>query len=308
MNRAAFGQQAVQMAQYMYNTYAINPAYAGMDYSLSVTAAFRSQWTGLQGGPRTAYVNAHVPVYLWNGAVGFEAFSDQVGAENNTSLAASYNYVSNLGFGLFSIGGKLGMFQKSLDGSFLRTPNGDYLDGNINHNDPLLSQDDQNGIGLTYAAGLYAIIGNGQGGLSFNRMPASSVNIGAANIELSTFINGYFKYTYAYSNEIEIEPSVLIRSDFKETQTDISLHAKINGNVFGGIGLRGYNSNSLDAIIISGGVNFKKNYTLTYSFGTGLSELKRVNEGSHEVSLNYNLQKILGAGIPPKVIYNPRNL
>ena len=68
---------------------------------------------------------------------------------------------------------------------------------------------------------------------------------------------------------------------------------KINGNVFGGIGVRGYNSTSLDAIIISGGVNFKKNYTLTYSFGTGISELKRVNEGSHEVSLNYNLQKIL---------------
>lgn len=301
-------QQGVQMSQYMYNTYQVNPAYAGLDYSVSVTGAFRSQWNGLTGSPRTAYVNAHMPFYLLNGAVGFELFSDKIGAENNTSLAASYNYVSNIGYGLLSFGGKFGLLQKSIDGSILRTPEGDYLDGSVNHNDPLLSQSNESGVGITYAIGVFSVLSDFQGGISFNRLPAPNVNVGSANIKLSSFINGYFKYTYRYSNEVKIEPSLLVKSDFNIVQTDLSLHAKINGSVFGGIGVRGYNSTSLDAIVITGGVVFNKNYTLTYSFDTGLSDLKRVNEGSHEVTLNYNLQKILGAGLPPKIIYNPRNL
>ena len=82
----------------------------------------------------------------------------------------------------------------------------------------------------------------------------------------------------------------------------------INGNVFGGVGLRGYNSSSLDAMSITAGLSLGRHYRLSYSYDIGLSELKRVNEGSHEILLNYNLKKMIGLGNTPKVEYNPRNL
>jgi hypothetical protein len=39
-----------------------------------------------------------------------------------------------------------------------------------------------------------------------------------------------------------------------------------------------------------------------------MSGLQEVTDGSHEVMLNFNLNKPIGKGKPPKIIYNPRFL
>jgi glutamine cyclotransferase len=105
-----------------------------------------------------------------------------------------------------------------------------------------------------------------------------------------------------------IKPSVLVRADQTSVQTDIALMTEMSGSVFGGIGLRGYDSSSFDALVFTAGLTINDNYRLIYSFDTGLSNIKRVNQGTHELTLNYNLRKVIGAGLNPPVIYNPRNL
>jgi energy-converting hydrogenase Eha subunit B len=49
----ASAQQAATYSQYMFNTLAINPAYAGSQEALSVTALGRFQNVGLSGAPNT---------------------------------------------------------------------------------------------------------------------------------------------------------------------------------------------------------------------------------------------------------------
>ncbi len=302
-----FSQQRTLSSQYMYNIYEHNPAYAGLDRSLSVTAMYRSQWTGLLGSPTTAYVNAHLPWYIWKGALGVELYSDRLGPQLNSSFSMSYNYVQGYALGLFSIGARAGLFQSRIDGSIIRTPQGDY-ESVINHNDPRLSNTVERGLGMTYEIGVFTTSTTWDAGLTVSRLPSTSITVGPSEVALAPHALAFFQYKYRWSDDLMIKPSVLVRADQTSVQTDIALMTEMSGSVFGGIGLRGYDSSSFDALVFTAGLTINDNYRLIYSFDTGLSNIKRVNQGTHELTLNYNLRKVIGAGLNPPVIYNPRNL
>lgn len=304
---SVYGQQRTLSSQYMYNIYEHNPAYAGLDRSLSVTAMYRSQWTGLLGSPTTAYVNAHLPWYIWNGALGVELYSDRLGPQLNSSFAMSYNYVQGYSLGLFSVGARFGLFQSRIDGSIVRTPQGDY-ESVINHNDPRLSNTIERGLGLTYEVGIYSASSTWDAGLTISRLPTSRVMVGPSEVALAPHGLAFFQYKYRWSDDLIIKPSVLVRADQSSVQTDIAVMAEMSGSVFGGVGLRGYDSSSFDALVFTAGLTINENYRLIYSFDTGLSNIKRVNQGTHELTLNYNLRQVIGAGLNPPIIYNPRNL
>lgn len=301
-------QQEQQNSQFMLSKYRINPAYAGLDYSLSIDAMIRSQYTGIPGQPRFQYFSAHLPAYILNGAVGIELQRATEGALNHLTAAGSYNYVSNLPFGFLSLGLRLGAIQTTIDGEILRTPNGDYEPNVLQHNDPLLNNSTFSGLAPIWELGAYLFMGDPQFGVSISRTPTINQRIGGAEIGLVTHFDVFGQYRMRISEELHILPSILLKSDFNVVQSDISVMTEINGNVFGGVGLRGYSSNSLDAVSIVAGMNLGRHYRLSYSYDIGLSELKRVNEGSHEILLNYNLKKLIGLGNTPKVEYNPRNL
>lgn len=301
-------QQEQQNSQFMLSKYRINPAYAGLDYSLSIDAMVRSQYTGLPGQPRTQYLSAHIPAYILNGAVGFELQRSTEGALRHLSASGSYNYVANLPFGFLSTGLRLGVIQTDIDGESLRTPNGDYETNIFQHNDPLLINSTFSGLAPIWELGAYLYMGDPQFGVSISRIPTIKQRIGGAEIGLVTHFDIFGQYRMRVSEELHFLQSILLKSDFNVVQSDVSVMAEINGNVFGGVGLRGYSSNSLDAVTIVAGMNLGRHYRLSYSYDVGLSELKRVNEGSHEILLNYNLKKLIGLGNSPKVEYNPRNL
>jgi hypothetical protein len=56
------------------------------------------------------------------------------------------------------------------------------------------------------------------------------------------------------------------------------------------------------------GMKVTQNVTIAYAYDLPISGLSATNLGSHEIMLNYNLNKVFGAGVPPKIIYNPRFL
>ena len=51
-------QQDGQFSQYMFNTLAFNPAYAGSAEILNATALYRAQWVGFDGAPQTRTLTA----------------------------------------------------------------------------------------------------------------------------------------------------------------------------------------------------------------------------------------------------------
>jgi len=74
-------QQDAQYTQYVYNTIVINPAYAGSRGTLNISALYRAQWIGLDGGPTTQTLNINAPTGNRVG-LGLSIVNDEIG--NNT--------------------------------------------------------------------------------------------------------------------------------------------------------------------------------------------------------------------------------
>ncbi len=304
-------QQAPQYSMYMLNKYNFNPAYAGLDNSLSLTGVFRKQWVDLEASPVTQNLNLHMPLYYLGGAFGINLENDQLGAERNTSASISYNYfvpVSKKSLLSFGIG--VGAIQKSLDGSKLRAPEGEYTDI-FDHNDNFIPIGKVSATAPYVNAGVYFFSEKLEMGVAANNLIEPTATLSAEELVKIKFIRNYF-FNFAYSFEISrnltIQPSIFAKSDFVQTQLEFSAIVKYNDNIFGGASFRGYNTNSIDAVIFIAGYKLNEKVTIAYSYDLTLSGLKNVSKGSHEILLNYNLNKLIGKGVPPKIIYNPRFL
>ena len=300
-------QQQNQYSQMMLNKYAFNPAFAGLDFSLSANLMYRNQWEGMPSNPSDIQLNAHIPMYIWSGAVGGILERQSFGVFNQTSLSGSYNFITDTPYGLISFGGRLGMTQLSIDGERIETPEGIYI-GGFSHNDPILLEGSDQGISLRWDVGTFFYNKTMQVGVAVANVPTTKIGLDRTSYSQTTHINGFFQYNFAVNEEIELMQSILLKTDLNQIQSDISSLFKINGNIFGGISLRGYSSRSLDALVIIAGMKISDHYTLSYSYDIGLSGLRRGHEGTHEILLNYNLRKLIGTGQPPKIIYNPRYL
>ena len=290
----------------MFNKYEINPAYAGLEGSLFLTGNYRSQWQNLEARPVSQRVNAHLPLYFLQGAGGIKINNHNQGSQSITDIELSYNYVLDRSWGLLSGGVSFGVFQYRLDGTRLRTPDGIYTDNLFNHNDSRLGEDLNSTIGGKYSLCVYYINNYFEAGINFSQIPSYKSQLEEGSFRYSSLIKIYGEVPLFLFEEYKIAPSFLLQSDLKQTQIDFAITGEYSGNIFGGIGIRGYSNSTLDAMLLIVGWKFNRNYMLAYSFDVGVSKLQSVHQGTHEIQLNYNLNKKIGAGLPPKIIYNPR--
>lgn len=299
------GQQRPQYSQYGLNKYQTNLAFGGFDRSLSVTAGIRSQWSQLDGAPRSQYANAHLPLYFLNGSAGLMIESQQIGLLEKVQVAGSFNYIISTDYGLVSVGLRLGGQQVRINNSAVRTPDGNYRDGAVDHGDPILAQGVGQqvhplwGLGVMYADGPLEV------SLSIDQVPDVTASLSGGYYVLSPQYSAYASYLISIDDDIRVRPLALIRSDGAQIQTDIGALGFYK-NFIAGVGVRGYSSTSLDAVTITGGAQISEKVRLAYSYDIGISGLRTMHDGTHEFSINYNLNRRINTGDLPPIIYNPR--
>ena len=88
----SFAQQDAQYSQYMFNIFAINPAYAGSRDVISATALHRKQWVNTPGSPRTTTFSVDAPFKNEKIGLGLMVFNDKIGIANTTGLNVGYAY------------------------------------------------------------------------------------------------------------------------------------------------------------------------------------------------------------------------
>jgi len=301
-------QQGIQYTQHFLNKYEMNTAYAGFDYSLSITGHYRNQWAGFESRPLSQNINAHLPLYIINGGIGISLRNDKIGPLGNTTGSVSYNYVYPSPVGLFSVGVNLGFDQMRIDGSGLRTSTGLYEGGLIVHQDPILSSVTTTGLGATYGVAMYFKERSLQAGVSVTNFPSTNVSIGGIDYKRQSLYNVFVEYKLPILDNITLTPSIFFKSDGSQTQGEVFGFVSYEQRYFGGIGLRGYSGNTIDALTLTAGLQLSKHYKVSYSYDLGISGFRNNHEGTHEFILNYNLAKAIGLGLPPKIIYNPRYL
>ncbi len=306
-----FAQQMPQYSLYMLNPYGYNPAAAGAENTLVVTGAYRQQWADLNGAPVNRTVNVQLPLGIISSGVGLRLETDAIGAHNITRIAASYNYQTELGRRtLLSIGVGGGFLQYSLDGTKLRAPQGTYVEptGVFSHNDPLLPEGNLSAGTPVFEAGIYLQVQNFDINLAAQPVFAPALEAARTGFRLRAVQHYVVSVAAQFdlSDNLSIRPSVLARTDFAATQTELSTIFRWRENIFAGASFRGLGNSVNDALVALAGFKINEKTTLAYAFDVPLSPLKAVNRGSHELLLRFSLNRPVGAGKLPPIIYNPR--
>jgi type IX secretion system PorP/SprF family membrane protein len=306
-------QQLPQYSLYMLNPYGYNPAAAGVENTLVVTGVYRQQWADLSGAPSNRTVNVQMPLSIIRSGIGLRFETDAIGAHNITQAVASYNYQLELGTRtLLALGVGAGYLQYSLDGAKLRAPQGTYVEptGVFLHNDPLLPEGTAAAGTPVFEAGVYLQLQNFEVNLAAQPVFAPALQAGRNGFRLRP-VQHYITSVAAQfdlGDNLTMRPSVLLRTDLTATQTELSTIFRWRENIFGGASFRGLSSSVNDALVAIAGFKINEKTTLAYAFDVPLSPLRAVNRGSHELLLRFSLNRPVGAGKLPPIIYNPRFL
>lgn len=166
----SFAQQEAMFSQYMFNTLAINPAYAGSRDVLSLTTLGRYQWVGVEGAPKTFTFSMDSPIKNEKMGLGLQVTRDEVGLQKNTGLYLTYSYRikvgprSTLSFGVQ--GGATNVRWALSDAQNLTNPN-DYV---------FLGANDQNNILPNFGGGLYLSNDKGYIGISCPQIMQNAIS------------------------------------------------------------------------------------------------------------------------------------
>lgn len=203
-------QQDPQYTQYMYNTVAINPAYAGNRGVTSIVGLHRSQWVGLEGAPRTQSLSIHSPVGEGKVGLGLSIVNDALGPAQETYIGADFSYTINTGDeGKLSFGLKAGGHILDVDFTKLNI---------FDVTDPRFSQNIDNKISPVIGTGVYYHTDNFYVGLSAPNLiqtehfDESNNNNGASFIaEERIHYYGIMGYTFDLSDQLKFKPSALVK-------------------------------------------------------------------------------------------------
>ncbi|WP_298901352.1 type IX secretion system membrane protein PorP/SprF [uncultured Psychroserpens sp.] len=282
-----YGQQDPQYTQYMYNMNVINPAYAGSKENLSFGLLYRTQWTGIDGAPKTGTFFGHLPVGEKVG-IGLSIIADEVGPIKETNAYADFSYTLQLGGAhRLAFGVKAGatFHDIGLAGIDLIDPNDPFFQ-NINTTTPNI------GAGAFYYTDNYYLALSVPNILNSVHLDANGNKLGSE--EAHYFLTG--GYVFQLSPNAKLKPSFLVKSAFSApTSFDVNLNALFYEKFEIGASYRLDDS-------FSGLVNFAITPSLRigYAYDNVTSDIRRYAPASHEFMLLFDLN------FPKKVSRSPR--
>ena len=283
-----FGQQDAQYTQYMYNTFSVNPAYAGSREVLSISALHRSQWVGRDGAPNTQTLSVHGPSSDKVG-LGLSIVHDEIGnnTNQNTYIDAAFSYTlktsnnNKLSFGL-----KAGGHLLNLDFNNLR---------NFSAGGTAITDSDlYKKFTPNFGAGLYYHTNQFYAGLSIpnflqtEHFDSADGNDNLVSVDRMTWylISGY---VFEMSSALKFKPAFLLKATSgAPLQADISANFLLNDKFSMGAAYRW--DAALSALF---GFQMTPEFMLGLAYDSDISELggTKFNNGSFEVFLRYEFIK-----------------
>jgi type IX secretion system PorP/SprF family membrane protein len=275
----SIAQQQAMFSQYMFNPFAINPAYAGTRESFSGTLLSRSQWVGMDGAPNTQSLSMHTPFKKYNMAAGMNLIHETIGPNRNIAISGTYAYHFKLGAGKLSLAARGGVFQTTLDKNKLV-----YL----NQQDALNSGGGSTGLMPSFDFGAYYFTNNLFVGAAVNHINEGRGTF--TNDQLLTFYINRHYMTYAgFAHELNeklvLKPSLMARYvENAPVSLDINFSMLYNKFIWFGASYRMNN-----AVVLLTEINITDFVRIGYSYDIILNPLRNYNNGTHEIFLGWDL-------------------
>jgi len=299
-----YGQQVEQYSFGLLYDGLRNPAAIGTSNSLKAIGIVRQQWVGLSGSPSSQYGMIDLPVGVVSGGVGLSFQQSALGAHKVQRLKLGYSFHKTISDNSFvAIGATGGMLLVDYDGDKLRTPEGEYGNGQLDHRDQVLSAASFGGNTYTIDVGLYGRLQNFGVGISMINALAGKITIDQLSYLPERHIFGHLDYQFELGSFIQIKSGVQVYSNNSVVQSQAMILGTWNEIYSLGASLRGLQTESIGGIA---GIRLNDHFQLFYSYEYNILPLRTVFDANHEVAVVYSLNKQIGNGKLPKVIYNPR--
>ncbi|MCB9168960.1 MAG: type IX secretion system membrane protein PorP/SprF [Flavobacteriales bacterium] len=284
------GQQDPLYSQYMFNTLAFDPAYAGSADVFTVMALSRHQWVGFEGAPSTQTLALHSPLPVTNLALGGLVVHDRIGPTRETGAFLDIAYrirtgaESRLAFGL-SAGTNL--YQADL--SALPTVEEDPANGNISGK--LLPNF---GFGLFWHAPRYYL------GLSAPKLLTNEIISSDGSVVTTAREDRHYfllaGYVFDLTRDIKLKPTVMVRAvEGAPLSMDVNANVLLREKLWLGVLYRLGNAF---------GVQFQyrvsEQLRVGYAFDLTTTALGAHNAGTHEIMLSYDMRFVKGRTISPR--------
>jgi len=281
----AYGQWDAQISQYWRAKTYFNPAFAGETENLQATILHRQQWVGISNAPKTLIVMGDMPLNFLGRVHGIGAImtTESIGLFSNTTMGGQYAYKKKIKKNMLNIGVQIGIARTGFDASKIDVIWKDEEDEAIPTNSDQASSFDAN-FGASWIAPNYYV------GLSATHITEPSFEL---NETYSSFISRTYYFTAGYNIElrnslIELQPSVLVKSDAVVTQYDVTGRIVYNKMFNGGISWR-----KDDGFVFLLGIKYK-GFDAGYAYDLSTSEISKVSSGSHEFFVRYSMPIKLG--------------
>lgn len=276
----ASAQYDVHFSHYYDMETSFNPAAAGKQSKLNITAAYAMDLAGFEHNPQTAYAAADMPFVFLNGThgVGAQFMNDKLGLFNHMRISAQYANKQKLFGGVLSIGIQAGLLTEKFDGSEL-----DIEDSG----DPAFSTSEIDGNSLDLSAGIYYTRKRFYAGISAQHLTAPTISLGETN-ELKIERSYYATMGYAFklrSPFLQLHTSALATTDMKTYRADVTarlVYSNDTKHMYAGVSYSPTNSVTALVGIKVQGVNFGYSYEC---YTNGLNPWN----GSHELFIGYEM-------------------
>ena len=274
-----FGQMFPSSDHYVFNTLAINPAFAGCHDALSATVSYRNQWIGFQDAPKSQMLSVHSPVYNDRVGLGLLVENNSIGIFKKTSFLGNYAYRMELRDGKLALGLGFGITVNNIAWNEL-----DIADAG----DAQLSENSSSAVLPAFSFGSYYYSKKYFIGFSMPLFLNNEFDNSTGKYKIGKPLSGC-NYLFTGGYELDIAPSFKLLPSMlvkyhpgNVIQLDFNTQVNLKDRIWMGMGYRNRD-------ILVGMFQCQLNYQLrmAYSYNFELGTIGRYMDSSHEIVLNY---------------------
>jgi type IX secretion system PorP/SprF family membrane protein len=288
-----YAQQTPLSESYFLDKYTLAPSYAGNFNSKYLFLGYRSDWTGVDGGPKTFRMSFN-NLLMEKAGYGAKIVFDKAGIFNQLYIMGSYSYnlqVSGDHHILFGI--SAGLYHNTLN------LNDYYNDPDYNLDPALVQQDVKSKLKFMSDVSLvYSWKGLEAGFVLSNISFGDATYKEAEQLKYNPLANVQFhaSYLYTVAENWDILPLVIIRGGKNiKTQFEIASQVIWQKKLMGSLVFR-----DPGVIGLGLGANISKGIKLYYNFNFATNvSMNALN--NHEVTLGFNIFEYISRGNKPMV-------
>ncbi len=285
----SYAQQDFVQTQYMFNLLSINPAYAGSKNTFDVNFSHRSQWSGLEGAPKTQVLSLHAPLFQKKVGLGLQIINDEIGPRKITGISVPYAYHLRMGKGKLGLGLRSGVYNYTYNWAMLN-----YKD----KEDAVIGQGKQTKVVADFDFGIYYKDRLNYVGVQLAHLNEARIydndSLADNSAHLYAGLSLFYGHAFELKENFVLKTSLLARTVAGAFYLDANASVLLKNRFWIGAS---YKTVGIASFITK--INATQKLSIGYSFDYPIAKVF-LQRTSNEIFIQYSFNRFKNEGVSPR--------